>query len=148
MIVQKRLRLYLESIYQEINTIRSALRLSDDEIVASPLTLRGVKYSVVVIAEAIAGICQHVLAKEHRIAVSGFGEALAQASAEGIIDQDLYGRLAPFLRFRNMLVHGYWKVDDMLFLDNLRKGIEDFTELADAVEKRFFPEQAPDGVSG
>jgi uncharacterized protein YutE (UPF0331/DUF86 family) len=148
MIVQKRLRLYLESIYQEMKTIRGALQLPDDEIVASPLTLRGVKYSVVVIAEAIAGICQHILAKEHRIAVSGFGEALAQASAEGIIDQDLNRRLAPFLKFRNMLVHGYWKVDDSLFLDNLRRGIEDFAELADAVEKKFLPEQAPDGLSG
>jgi hypothetical protein len=45
MIVQERLRLYLETIYQETKTIRSALQLLDDEIVTSPLFLRGVKYS-------------------------------------------------------------------------------------------------------
>jgi len=148
MIDKRRLQLYLETIYQETETIRSALQLSNDEIAASPLTLRGVKYSVVVIAEAIAGICQHILAKEHRIAVAGFGEAFAKASTEGIVGQDLYARLAPFLRFRNMLVHGYWKVDDTLFLDNLREGIRDFAELADAIERRFLPEQPPDGLSG
>jgi len=35
----------------------------------------------------------------------------------------LLERLQPFIVFRNMLVHQYWRVKDEVFLQNMRKGV-------------------------
>lgn len=40
--------------------------------------------------------------------------------------KDLLNRLLPFARFRNMLVHQYWRVEDGMFIENLRAGLPDF----------------------
>ena len=95
------------------------------------------KYSLIVIAEVVAETCQHILAKEHKTAVSGFSETLTKAATFGIVSDELYRRLAPFLRFRNMLVHGYWKVDDDLLLRNLRSGMGDFAGFAEYIKQHF-----------
>ena len=137
MINQGRIQTYLDTLLRETGALREALTLSDEKIQAMPLVLRGVKYSMIVIAEVIAEICQHILAKQHKTAVSGFGETLAKAASFGILSNELYTRLAPFLRFRNMLVHGYWKVDDALFLSSLRNGIGDFGEFAECIRRGF-----------
>jgi len=51
--------MYLDTLLRETDALRQALTFSDDKIQTMPLVLRGMKYSVVVIAEVIAGICQH-----------------------------------------------------------------------------------------
>jgi len=40
--------------------------------------------------------------------------------------QELLNRLIPFARFRNILVHQYWRVEDRMFMENLRAGLPDF----------------------
>jgi uncharacterized protein YutE (UPF0331/DUF86 family) len=45
-----------------------------------------------------------------------------------LVDEELLGRLRPFFVFRNMLVHQYWRVQDEIFLKNLRAGLNDFRE--------------------
>jgi len=132
-----RAQLYLDTLLREMDALQQALTFSDEKIQTMPLVLRGVKYSLIVIAEVIAETCQHLLAKEHKTAVSGFSEALAKAASFGILSDELYRRLAPFLRFRNMLVHGYWKVDDALFLRNLRSGIGDFAAFAECIKQHL-----------
>lgn len=148
MISHNRLQAYFETTVRELDALERALDLSDEEIQASPLVLRGMKYSMIVLAEVIAEFCQHILAKEHRTAVSGYGETLAKAASVGILDDDLYKRLAPFLRFRNLLVHGYWKMDDDLLLRNLRDGISDLRDFAGLIGRRLTSPPAANRESG
>lgn len=49
----------------------------------------------------------------------------------------LLERLQPFIVFRNMLVHQYWRVKDEVFLQNMRKGVKDFGEFAVNIKKLF-----------
>ena len=45
-----------------------------------------------------------------------------------LLPEKLLERLKPFIVFRNMLVHQYWKVKDEIFLKNMRNGIKDFRD--------------------
>jgi len=143
----RRLELYLETLRREMDTVQQALEMPDETIQAMPLALRGLKYSMIVIAEVIAETCQHILAKQHKTSVSGFSETLAKAAARGVFSQELYERLLPFLHFRNLLVHGYWKVDDAQFLRNLRHGIADFSAFATSIEQQYIPASPPTSTS-
>lgn len=88
--------------------------------VNSGILLKSCKYSTIVIAEAMAGVLQHILAKKHNVVVGGYKEVFDKSMAHRLVAKDLLERLQPFISFRNMLVHQYWRVKDDVFLQNLR----------------------------
>jgi len=126
----KRIDSYLQQIAVEVADIEIILALPDDQLVSDRAKLKSLKYSVIVIAEAMTGALQHILAKKHRVAVDGYSDALMKSAQHKLVDEELLGRLRPFFIFRNMLVHQYWKAPDEAFLKNLRAGLNDFHEFA------------------
>jgi uncharacterized protein YutE (UPF0331/DUF86 family) len=124
----KRIDSYLQQIVAEVADIGKILAIPDGEILSDRAKLKSLKYSVIVIAEAMTGTLQHILAKKHSVAVDGDSDALMKSAQHKVVDEDLLGRLRPFFVFRNMLVHQYWRVQDETFLGNLRVGLNDFRE--------------------
>ncbi|KPA15631.1 protein containing DUF86 [Candidatus Magnetomorum sp. HK-1] len=122
----QRIEKYLDEITNESLIIKSVLEKSDENIVQSQIELRGLKYSIILISEAIANVLQHILAKKYHISINGYTQCFTKALSHNLISEQLYERLKPFSSFRNMLVHQYWRIDDMIFLRNLRVGIVDF----------------------
>ncbi|MCI0494480.1 DUF86 domain-containing protein [candidate division KSB1 bacterium] len=135
MLNRERLTKYLEQISSEIDIINSILVHNDEEILESKHFLRSLKYSAVVIAEAIANTLQHILAKKFKVTVSGYKEVLIKSRDNQVVSSELLGNLHPFIRFRNMLIHQYWDVDDQLFLTNLRSGTKDFQAFINEIER-------------
>ena len=134
----KRIETYLDEIANESMIIKTALEKKDEEIVQSPLILRGLKYSIVLISEAIANTLQHILAKKYHISITGYTQCFENARRHNIISESLYNRLKPFISFRNMLVHQYWRIDDMIFLANLREGFDDFQLFIKEIHEKIF----------
>ncbi len=137
---QSRVEKYLGDIASELQDITSILRCPDEEILANRHLLKSLKYSVVVIAEAMGGLLQHILARRHKVAISGYVEAFTRAREYAIVPQNLIDRLVPFVRFRNIVVHQYWRVENQVFLRNVRDGIEDFGEFIGLITEQ---ENAP-----
>jgi uncharacterized protein YutE (UPF0331/DUF86 family) len=81
-----------------------------------------------VIAEAIASALQHILARKYNTVVDGYMDVFSKSMVCSILPEDLLERLKPFIVFRNMLVHQYWRVKDEIFLINMRSGINDFRD--------------------
>jgi len=135
---RQRIETYLDEIANESMLIKSAIDKTDEEIIQSPLKLRGLKYSIVLISEAIANVLQHILAKKYHASINGYTQCFAKGRAHNIISENLYNRLKPFLNFRNMLVHQYWRIDDMVFLANLREGIDDFQLFITEISEKVF----------
>lgn len=126
----KRIDSYLQQVAAEVADLEKTLAFPDGRLVSDRAKLKSLKYSVIVIAEAMTGALQHILAKKHSVAVDGYSDALMKSAQHKLVDEDLLGRLRPFFVFRNMLVHQYWKVQDETFLKNLRAGLSDFREFA------------------
>ncbi len=57
-------------------------------------------------------------------------DVFSKSVACSLLADELLKRLQPFIMFRNMLVHQYWRVKDEVFLQNMRKGSKDFGEFA------------------
>ena len=117
--------------------IKSAIDKTDEDIVQSPL-LRGLKYSIILISEAIANVLQHILAKKYHVSINGYTQCFAKGRSHNIISENLYNRLKPFSSFRKILVHQYWRIDDMIFLTNLREGIDDFQLFITEINEKVF----------
>jgi len=69
---------------------------------------------------------QHILAKKYNIVIDGYMAVFRESKEHKVISTELLIRLQPFFRFRNMLVHQYWRVDNKVFIENLRNGLNDF----------------------
>lgn len=99
---------------------------------ASTEKMNSVKYLFIVGIEACIDICQHVSAKMFQVTPDSYSGCFDVLSSNKIISDALGKRLAELARFRNILVHLYWKVDDLRVIENLSR-IAVFEEYAKAV---------------
>ena len=123
---KERIEKYLDDIASETIDLQHVLTRSDDEILRDQHVVKSLKYSTIVIAEAIASTLQHILAKRCNVVVDGYTEVFRKSKEYRVLSDELLSRLQPFVIFRNMLTHQYWRVKDKVFLQNMRDGLEDF----------------------
>lgn len=124
-----RLQKYLDEIAAETIDVEGLFKLERQKkisIAGDQTVLKSLKYSTIVIAEAIASVLQHILAKKHNTVIDGYTSVFTKSREKQIISDNLMARLQPFIQFRNMLVHQYWRVDDNVFVQNLSAGLKDF----------------------
>jgi uncharacterized protein YutE (UPF0331/DUF86 family) len=110
------------------------LKNSDAEILKEPWVLKGLKYALIEIAEAMANILQHVLAKDMGEPVVGYVETIIRAGDTGILTESLSKKLKPFFDFRNSLIHRYWFIADEKLLSLVRENKTDFISFIEATE--------------
>jgi len=84
-------------------------------------------------AEILFDVGNHILAAHFGVAAQDFEDIIAQLGARHVIDTGLRDRLKGLGGFRNILVHGYLRLDADRVLDALRRAPADFTDFALAV---------------
>jgi len=130
----RRVQRYLITIRENTEDIRGLItRYGDDQILKDRYLLKALKYCLIEIAEAMADTLQHLLSRTKGLAAESYLELVEKASQSALIDPDLLGRLKFFFKFRNMLVHRYWEIEDRRLLQDTRKGLEDFELFMGAV---------------
>jgi uncharacterized protein YutE (UPF0331/DUF86 family) len=84
-------------------------------------------YRLLIAIEAALALCFHVSAKRLHQVPEEYAGCFSTLEHAGLIPADLSSRLQQMARFRNLLVHVYWKIDygqvhDMITtrLDDLR----------------------------
>jgi uncharacterized protein YutE (UPF0331/DUF86 family) len=135
----ERLGKYLDEIAAESIDIEKTFvrksKKSEDLVQQDPHILKSLKYSTIVIAEAIASTLQHILAKKYNVVIDGYMAVFSRSKENRVISTKLLTRLQPFFRFRNMLDHQYWRVDNKVFESNLREGLHDFRIFVNEIRK-------------
>ncbi len=134
----ERLGKYLDEIAAETIDIEKTIGQKGkkkNRLMQDPHILKSLKYSTIVVAEAIAGTLQHILAKKYNVVIDGYMAVFSKSKDNKVISTKLLTRLQPFFRFRNMLVHQYWRVDNDVFEKNLRNGLNDFRLFVAEIKK-------------
>ena len=112
----------IEEAAQRLDTLRSMSReafLTDPD--AQDIAVRRLLMAV----EAALNLCYHVSARQLRRVPDDFAGCFAGLGEAGLIAPALAMRLQAMARFRNLLVHMYWKVDYGRVFDLLEEGLED-----------------------
>jgi uncharacterized protein YutE (UPF0331/DUF86 family) len=127
-------------LLQRIQEIRSALDhlrtdggRSQAEFLADANLIDAVKYRLVVAIEAAVSICTHVAARLARRTPESYADCFELLAGAGIISADLAVRLGQMARFRNRLVHLYWKVDNERLWRILQEDLGDLDAYVDAI---------------
>lgn len=92
-------------------------------------------YRLLVAIEAALALCYHVSAKRLRKVPEEYAECFQILAEGGIISGELSLKLQKTARFRNMLVHMYWKLDYNVVFDILNDSLEDLRTFSREIAK-------------
>jgi len=97
-----------------------------ESFLADAKTMNSAKYLLIVAAEAALDMCTHLAAKRGGRSPEDYADCMVILSELGVLDQDLRVRMSKMARFRNLLVHLYWKVDDHEVFRVINEHLGDF----------------------
>lgn len=139
-----RLRALLDRLLATESELRRLRGLAVEEVRDDPDRLNSVKYLFVVAAEVAIDAGQHIISSEGLTVPDSFAAVFTELGAHGWLEADLAGSLTALARFRNLLVHGYARIDDDRVLEILHSdAIADLTGFREQVTGRALAE-APD----
>ncbi len=127
------LRSRCAEIEDSLNRLEEFRSVRREAFVANRDMLDIACYRLLTAMEAALAICFHVSAKHlHQVPeeYAGCFEVLQQA---GILPADLAERLQHMARFRNLLVHVYWKVDYEQVYDLIQDRLVDLRAFSAAI---------------
>lgn len=90
-------------------------------------------YRLLVAIEAATNLCYHVSAKKLKKTPGEYAECFGILGEAEIIPLELSEELKKMARFRNMLVHMYWKVDYEIVFDILQKNLGHLRQFSEVI---------------
>lgn len=120
-------------IVNKLNIIKNYLaelgnvfEFSNEEILKDGLKLHTAERLFQLIVDAVIDVNHHFI-RELKLKIEEDLQSTFSSLVEGkILPQDLSDRMSPSVGQRNLIVHGYEKLDKNLFMKNLRNGYNDF----------------------
>lgn len=125
MVDELRVRQMLDRLGVEIEALRRLARRDAGELLGDDDLLAAVKYRFIVAIEVCIDIGRHVVASEGLRAPLDYADGFAVLADAGLLDPDIAAELGDTARFRNLLVHGYARVDDTRVVEILADRVDD-----------------------
>lgn len=85
-------------------------------------------YRLQIAIEAALSLCYHIAAKQLKQVPEEYAQCFILLEKDGIITTDLSGKLQKMARFRNLLVHMYWKIDYTAVYNIIENNTDDLEE--------------------
>ena len=127
-------RLFTE-MDESLRKLRSLSKLTEDEFLGHYEKIDTCKYNFIVAIEAIIDICNRIISKRKLGFPQDYSDVIKLMSQQGVLEKDLVGRLVEMVKFRNMLVHLYWKIENDRLYQYLKETLGDFEAFKEAIRK-------------
>lgn len=121
---------HLRNAYRQLHDIGEQ---GAEAFLGEARTINSAKYLLIVATEAALDICNHLAAKKGGRSPEDYADCMMILGELGVLEQDLKVRMSKMARFRNLLVHLYWKVDDREVFRVIKEHLSDFDEYLQAV---------------
>ena len=112
-------------IEESVGRLERFQSLARDEFLSNQDTLDLACYRLLVAIEAALALCYHTTAKRLRRVPEEYAECFAMLHEAGLIPSELASRLQQMAKFRNLLVHMYWKIDYGRVYEVVQQNLED-----------------------
>jgi len=130
-----RLNQKVSDIKQSLAALREYARRDRSIFLSNPEAVRSARYAFIVMIEAASSIANHLCARLLNEAPQSYADSFLNLGASGYLQKDLADRLAKMTAFRNLLVHGYGKVDDQVMFKIMQEDLHDLDLLLTALRQ-------------
>ncbi len=135
-------KINLPRLNQKVADIKQSLAVlykyaAQDESIflQNPEAIRSARYAFIVLVEASTNIANHFCATLLNEAPQSYADGFLLLGKQGLLPEDLAERLGKMTGFRNLLVHGYGKVDDRRMLQIMKHDLSDLDLFLTQVSK-------------
>ncbi|MDP2767088.1 MAG: DUF86 domain-containing protein [Candidatus Methanoperedens sp.] len=122
-------------IKNAIEGLKSVASAGKGAFLSNPTTIDASKYRLLVAIEAAFSICNHIAARLGKKIPESYSDCFIILWEEGFVPKELSDRLARMAKFRNMLVHLYWEIDDAKVFEIIEKDSKDLYEFIETMNK-------------
>jgi len=124
------IRTRCQEIEESLSRLEDVRKKSKEEFLKDRDEQDIASYRLLIAIEAALNLCYHVAAKRLKKVPEEYAECFAILSDAGIIPADLSERLQKTARFRNLLVHMYWKIDYGTVYEIMQNNLEDLSRFS------------------
>jgi len=136
MVDSGRVRALLDRLQEETGHLRRLSERSDDELINDADLLAAIKYRFIVAIETCIDVGQHIIASEGLRAPADYGDIFEVLAEAGFVQKEAASPLREMARFRNLLVHGYRKVNERTVVEILETRLGDLDAFRASVAAR------------
>ena len=131
------LRKRCEEIIDACDRLDRIAEISKDSFLKDQDTRDIASYRLLVAIEAALNICYHVCSKQLTRVPENYAQCFELLGEAGIISVELSSTLQRMARFRNLLVHVYYHVDDEQLYEIISKHIGDLRRFCNSIVSSF-----------
>ncbi|MBI5562138.1 MAG: DUF86 domain-containing protein [Deltaproteobacteria bacterium] len=117
-----------------LGQMESILGEGRQSYLSDPKSRAALKYLLIETVEAVADVCQHLLARTKGLPCEGYVDCAAKAGKAGIISPELSNRLRRLADLGNSLIHRYWIIDDERLFNETLEGKGDIRKFLDEID--------------
>jgi uncharacterized protein YutE (UPF0331/DUF86 family) len=139
MIVEK-----FELIQEDTSVLETLARMSEEDFASDTIRRAAAERLLHVAIEAVIDVGNHLVAALHLRKPNRYTDIPLILEQGGIISKALRGKLEEMIRFRNLLVHGYARIDPQKLHQFIVTNISDFQLFKQEV-KMFLGKSEVDG---
>ncbi|QGP91046.1 hypothetical protein MGLY_03700 [Neomoorella glycerini] len=143
--------LNIARLSQKVADIKDALAVlrdyaarNDEDFLNNAEAIRSAKYAFIILIEAATNIANHLCARLLNLAPTSYAESFLLLGENKLIDDALAKRLGKMTGFRNLLVHGYGKIDNKKMLKTMREDLGDLDAFLASLQNIIQRENKPD----
>lgn len=125
----------IDIIQRNLEFLNDYKHMDEEEFIDSFKDIQAVKYSLLESIEACIDISSHMISADNLERPESYADMFEVLAKKEIIDKRLAGRLADMARFRNILVHGYAKIDNLKVLEVVKEDLEDIEGFMEQILK-------------
>lgn len=118
---------------ESLQKLRDFSKVSKNEFLSQGEKIDATKYNFIVAIEAMIDICNRIISMKKLGSPQDYSQVIKIMSQKGVFEAALSKRLTEMVKFRNMLVHLYWKIEDDRAYEYLKKNLDDFEAFRQAI---------------
>ncbi len=142
----ERIKQFVGEIKESLHILRGYLPKGKEQILEDSTLLGSIKYHLIVAIQGCIDICNHIVAKKGGRAPEDYGDCFRLMAELGILEKDFSNRLAQMAKFRNLLIHLYWEVDNERVYQMLVENLKDVDQFLMEIG-RFTKKEAESSTS-
>jgi len=130
-----RIRQIIGEINSSLHKLEGYSKLTEEGFLSNVHKLDSAKYNLIIAIEGAIDICNHLVAKVGGRAPNDLADCFAILGEVNLFSSEFVERLKRMAKFRNLLVHLYWKVDNKKVYQILKEDILDIKNYLQGIEK-------------
>lgn len=117
-----------KDLLDTVSEIKSITAMEDKVFIKDLKYIYSLRYLLIEAVEAMANICNHILARVAGQVPKGYPDCFEKLSDAKIITRELGDKLKKAASLRNVIIHKYWQIDDNKIFQSAKENISDFEE--------------------